>query len=84
MPNTITSLIPDAYAALDVVSRELVGFIPSVNRDPSADRVALNQTLRSPRTQANSAGRNVSPAMALPAEASQTIDNVGVTITKVR
>lgn len=84
MPNTITSLIPDAYAALNVVSRELVGFIPSVNRDPSADRVALNQTLRSPRTQANSAGRNVSPAMALPAEASQTIDNVGVTITKVR
>lgn len=84
MANTLTSLIPDAYAALDVVSREMVGFIPSVMRDPSADRVAINQTLRSPYTSANTAGGNITPAMAFPAAAYQTIGNKSLTITKQR
>lgn len=53
MANTLTSLIPDAYAALDVVSRELVGFIPSVARDPKADQVAVNETLRIPAAPAD-------------------------------
>lgn len=84
MPNVLTSLIPDAYTALDVVSRELVGFIPSINRDPAADRAALNQTVRIAKTQANTAGRDITAAMAFPARADQTIDNSGLTITKVR
>lgn len=84
MPNTLTSLIPDAYAALDVVSRELTGFIPSVARDSVADRVALNQTLRSPLAAANTAGGNITPAMSLPSAADQTIGNKSITITKSR
>ena len=84
MSNTLTSLIPDAYAALDVVSRELVGFIPAVGRDPRADRVAVGQTLRVPITPANSAGGNITPAMTLPTAAYQTIGNKTLTISKSR
>ena len=84
MANTLTSLIPDVYAALDVVSRELTGFIPAVARDSGADRVALNQTLRSPATAANTAGGDITPAMALPSAADQTVSNKSLTITKTR
>jgi hypothetical protein len=84
MSNTLTNLIPDAYAALDVVSRELVGFIPAVARDPRADRVAVGQTLRVFQTPANTAGRDITPAMSLPTAAYQTIANKDVTISKSR
>ena len=84
MANTLTSLIPDAYAALDVVSRELVGLIPSVARDPRADRVALNQTIRSAYTGANTGGSDISAGMAIPTIANQTINNRSLTITKSR
>lgn len=84
MANTLTGLIPDIYAALDVVSRELVGFIPAVARDSRADRVAQNQTLRIPISPANAAGGNITPAMSIPAAADQTIANATLTITKQR
>lgn len=84
MANTLTNLIPDVYAALDVVSRELIGFIPAAQRDPSADRVALNQNLRIHQTAANTAGRNITPAMAFPTTADQTITPRTLTITKTR
>ena len=73
MANTLTNLIPDFYAALDVVSRELTGFIPAVQRDPLADRCALNATMRSIVAPANAAAGNVTPAMSLPAAADQTV-----------
>lgn len=84
MANTLTNLIPDAYAALDVVSRELVGLIPAVARDSSADRVAINQTLRIPATPSNAAGGNITPAMSLPSASDQTISNKTLTISKQR
>jgi hypothetical protein len=84
MANTLTNLIPDIYAALDVVSRELVGFIPSAQRDASADRVAVNQNLRIQQTPKNTAGRNITPAMSFPAAADQTITPATLTITKQR
>lgn len=84
MSNTLTNLIPDIYAAMDVVSRELTGFIPSVTRDPRADQVAQNQTIRIPIAPANTAGKNITPAMADPAAAGQVIGNVSVTITRSR
>jgi len=82
--NTLTNLIPDFYATVDVVARELVGFLPAVMRDPVADRVAVGQTLRVPQTPANAAGKDIVPAMALPAAANQTIGNASLTLTKSR
>lgn len=84
MANTLTNLIPDAYAALDVVSRELVGFLPGVSRNTTTDQAALNQTIRAHQTRANSAGEDITAAMAMPAASDQTVDNVAVTITKAR
>lgn len=84
MPNTFTNLVPDAYAALNVVSRELVGLIPAVNRDSSADRLALGQTLRSAVAPVNTAGKDITPAMSLPSAADQTFTNEPLTITKSR
>jgi len=84
MANTLNNLIPDAYVALDVVSRELTGFIPSVTRDATADRVAKDQTVRSFVTPSNSAAGDITPSMTSPVAAEQTISNVGITITKER
>jgi hypothetical protein len=84
MANTLTNLIPDAYEALDVVSRELAGFVPSVARNSSADQVATNQTLRVHQTPSNTAGGDFTPAMSLPSASDQTIANKTVTITKNR
>ena len=82
--NTLTNLIPDAYAALDVVSRELTGFIPSVARDSRADMVAVGQTLRSVVAPVNASGADIVPAMAIPSALNQTIGNKSLTITKSR
>lgn len=84
MANTLTNLIPDVYAALDVVSRELTGFIPAVARDSAADRLAIGQTLRSVTAPANAAGTDITPAMSLPSASNQTIANKTVTISKAR
>jgi hypothetical protein len=84
MANTLSNLIPDTYAALDVVSRELTGLIPAVARDSSADRLAVGQTLRSFATPANAGGKDITPAMSLPSASDQTIGNKSLTLTKQR
>ena len=48
MANTLTNLIPSAYAALDVVSRELTGLIPAVTIDARSSMAAQNQTIYVP------------------------------------
>lgn len=83
MANTITDLIPDLYNALDVVSRELVGFIPAVSSDMTHERAALNQTVRSPVAPASTAG-DITPAVTPPDDGDQTIGNVTMTIQKAR
>lgn len=77
----MSNLIPDVYAALDVVSRELVGALPGVTRDPAADRVASNQTLRVAQTPTNTTA-SYTPSMAVPSAIDQTIANASLTLSK--
>lgn len=79
--NTITNLIPLLYAALDTVSRELVGFIPAVARDSSAERAALNQTVNIFVAPAASVS-DITPGVTAPNDGDQTIGNQTMTITK--
>lgn len=83
MPNVITNLIPDLYSALDVVSRELVGFIPAVTRDSTADRAAVGQSVRSFVAPASTAS-DITPAVVPPDDGDQAIGNVPILITKAR
>ncbi len=79
--NTLTSLIPTIYEALDVVSREMVGFIPAVTRNSSAERAALNQSILVPITPATTLADNTA-AVTAPNTGDQTVTNVSMTISK--
>lgn len=81
--NTLTNLIPDVYSALDVVSRELVGFIPAVSRDSTFERAAVGQTVRSFVAPAVTA-TNITPGVTPPDDGDQTIGQVPLTLTKAR
>ncbi len=83
MANTLTSLIPDLYEAMDIVSRELVGFIPSVARDSSLERAAVGQTVRSFVAPASTAV-DISPAQLPPDTGDQSIGNKVITISKAK
>jgi len=81
--NTLTGLIPDLYAAVDVVSRELVGFIPSAARAPGAERAAVGQSVTY-HVAPNASAHDIVPAMTIPEPADQTIGNAFMAITKSR
>ena len=73
MANTLTNLIPSAYKALDVVSRELTGLIAAVNLDAAADVIAKGATIYSPVTPTGESIGNITPAMTVTAASDQTI-----------
>lgn len=83
MANTLTSLTPDLYQALDTVSRELVGFIPSVTLDSGVERAAVGQTVRSFVTPSVTAS-DITPGVNAPNDGDQVIGNQNMTITKSR
>lgn len=81
MANTLNSLVPDLYEALDVVSRELTGFIPAVQRDSNIARAALGENVRVPVTNAAVSADNT-PGVSAPNTGDTNVDNVEVTISK--
>lgn len=83
MANTLTNLVADLYVALDVVSREQVGFIPSVTIDAEVSRAAKDQNVRSFVAPAVAAG-DITPGVTPPDDGDQTIGNQTVTISKAR
>lgn len=81
MANTLTGLIPTIYESLDIVAREMVGFIPAVERNFSAERAALNQSILVPITGAQAMADTIA-AVTAPNTGDQTITNVAMTISK--
>lgn len=81
MANTLTGLLPDMYEALDVISREMTGFIPAVNRNSNVERAAIGQNVLVPVTTASQSADNT-PGTNAPDTGDAVVDNVQVAITK--
>jgi len=80
--NNLNGLIPILYAALQVISRELVGFIPATSMNSTADNAALNQTIRVPITPP-SKNRDITPGTP-PVGTGTNFGYVDMAITKER
>lgn len=83
MANTLTGLIPTIYTALDVVSREQVGFIPAVRKDSLAEGVALGQVVTWPVVPPTAAS-DITPGASGPTGVDNSIATPQVTISKSR
>jgi hypothetical protein len=84
LANTLTGLIPTLYEALDRVSREFVGFIPSVQRDNgNFERAAKGQIVTVHVAPAVTAS-DVTPGVTAPNDGDQVIGTVNITINKSR
>lgn len=81
MANTLTAIIPSIYAGLDVVSREMIGMIPAVQRNSTVERAAVGQSVVVPVVPAATGG-NVTPASVPPDDGDAIIGAVNVAITK--
>lgn len=79
--NTITGQINNIYEALDIVSREMIGFIPAVSKNSSAEMAAKDQTIRIPIAPATTL-TSISPANVSPDTGEQTIGYTDMTISK--
>ncbi len=80
---TLTSFAENIFRARDTVSRELVGFIPSVLMNSDTAEVSINGTVNSLVTAQPTLNTSYTPAMTIPAGDDQTVANVTTTIGQV-
>lgn len=79
--NTLSQIIPDLYAGLDVVSREMVGMIPSVTRNVGAERAAVGQNVVYQITE-EATLQDTTPAMTVPEPTDKNPGTGSITISK--
>ncbi|MEQ1309739.1 P22 phage major capsid protein family protein [Acinetobacter bereziniae] len=83
MSNNLNGLLPTLYAALDIVSREITGFIPAVTRDTGIERAAVGDDVKIPVTTVAEA-QDTKPGVHAPDAGDGTVDNIVAKITKSR
>lgn len=81
MANTLTPILPSIFEGLRVVSREMVGFIPAVQRNSGVERAAVGQTVTVPIVPAATGG-NVTPGSVPPDDGDAVMTSTNVAITK--
>lgn len=83
MANTLTGLLQYVFDTADVVSRELVGFIPAVYKNSKAEQVAKDQDVTYPVAPAATAS-DITPAAVPPALSDTAYGTGTMKITKSR
>jgi|LNFM01.1.fsa_nt_gb P22 coat protein - gene protein 5 len=81
--NDLTAIIGDIWTAMDVVSRELVGYVPSVMMAAGVTPAAVGQTVEYPIAPAQTAS-DIVPAMTPPSNNDNTFQIGTMQITKAR
>ena len=81
MGNTLNKLMPELYAALDTVSREMVGFIPAVAVNAAPTGAAKGESITIPVTPTTET-HNITPGQNPANNGDQEIGSVTMTISK--
>jgi len=78
----LNALMPTLYAALDIVSREMVGFLPAVSVNAAPTQAALNENIHIPMVN-SAAAENIVPGTPS-SNGAPNLDGVQMAITKSR
>lgn len=81
MGNTLNSFMPTLYAALDIVSREMVGFIPAVAVNAAPTGAAKGESITIPVTPTTQT-HDITPGQKPDDNGDQEIGSVTMTISK--
>lgn len=81
MGNTLNKLMPELYAALDIVSREMVGFIPAVAVNAAPTGAAKGESITIPVTPTTET-HDITPGQNPDDNGDQEIGSVTMTISK--